>query len=93
MSDSLTSLTKKEEMSENERFAHFLQKKFFFKPKILDFFSQIFLSESLICSFLVSEMSDSLTLLISSELPEGIAQGCSFHVSDLSDLLTVAHLS
>ena len=31
------------------------------------------MSDSLICSFLVSEMSDSLTLLISSEQPEQIA--------------------
>ena len=36
----------------------------------------------------MSEMSDSLTSLISSERPEPIAHGRSFLVSDLSDLLT-----
>ena len=44
-------------------------------------------------SFLVSEMCDLLTSLISSERPEQIAHGCSFPQSDLSDSVTVAHLS
>ena len=99
MSNSLTSLTKKEKMSKNERFAHFF-KKIFKKTliktwwnKILDFFSQICLSKSLIRSFPLSKMSNSLTSLISSERPEQIAHGCSFLVSDLSDSLRVAHLS
>ena len=38
-------------------------------------------------------MSNSLTLLISSERPEQIAHGRSFPLSDLSDLLMVAHMS
>ena len=60
---------------------------------MLDFFSQNFLSESLLRSFFVSEMSDSLTMLISSERLERIAQDRSFPLSNLSDSLTVAHLS
>ena len=44
-------------------------------------------------SFLVSEMSNSFTSLISSEQPEQIAHGRSFPLSDLRDLLTVAHFS
>ena len=40
-------------------------------------------------SFLVSEMCDLLTSLISSERPEQIAHGCSFLVSEMSDLLTL----
>ena len=55
--------------------------------------SQFFFSDSLIHSFLVSEMSDLLTSLISSERPERIAHGHSFPLSDLSDSLMVAHLS
>ena len=51
------------------------------------------LSDSLIGSFLVSKMSDSLTLLISSEWPERITHCCSFPLSNLSDSLTFAHLS
>ena len=47
------------------------------------------MSDSLIRSFLVSEMSDSLTSLISSERPERIAHGRSFLVSEMSDLLTL----
>ena len=43
------------------------------------------MSDSLIRSFLVSEMSDSLTSLISSER---IAHGRSFLVSEMSDSLT-----
>ena len=50
------------------------------------------MSNSLIRSFLVSEMSDSLTSLISSERPERFAHGRSFVLSDLSESLTVAHL-
>ena len=46
------------------------------------------MSDSLICSFLVSEMSDSLTSLISSERPEQITHGCSFLVSEMSDSFT-----
>ena len=52
----------------------------------------MFLSESLIRSFLVSEMGNSLTSLISSERPDWFAHGCSFILSDLSEMLTVAHL-
>ena len=64
MSDSLTSLTKKEEMSENKWFAHFFNNFFFFVyktylNKILDFFSQnfFFLSESLSRSFPLGDLS------------------------------------
>ena len=46
------------------------------------------ISDSLICSFLVSEISDSLTSLISSEQPERIAHGRSILVSKISDSLT-----
>ena len=46
------------------------------------------MSDLLIRSFLVSEMSNLLTLLISSEQPEQIAHGRSFFVSNLRDLLT-----
>ena len=46
------------------------------------------MSYLLIRSFLESEMSDSLTSLISSQRPEGIAHGRSFLVSKMSDLLT-----
>ena len=59
---------------------------------MLDIFSQNVLSESLILSFFVSEMSDLLTLLISSERPEQIAHVRSFVLSDLSESLTVALL-
>ena len=47
------------------------------------------LSDSLICSFLVSKMSDSLKSLISSEQPEQIPHGCSVLVSKMSDALTL----
>ena len=43
------------------------------------------ISDSLIRSFLVSKMSDSLTLLIFSEQPERIAHGRSFFGSEMSD--------
>ena len=56
------------------------------------FFTQNFLSESLNCSFFMSKMSDSLTLLISSERPEAIAHNHSFPLSDLSDSLTGAYM-
>ena len=46
------------------------------------------MSNSLIPSFLVSEMSHSLTSLISSERPEQIAHDRSFLVSEMSNLLT-----
>ena len=49
-------------------------------------FSQIFLRESLIRSFIMSN-------LICHELPEQFAHCRSFDMRDLSDLLTVAHLS
>ena len=66
----------------NERFAHFFNNFFLSyikhtNNKILDFFSQIFLSESLICL----------------ERPERFAHCCSFSLSDQSDSLTVTHLS
>ena len=59
-------------LSKNERMSNSLKK----------------MSDSLIRSFLVSEMSDSLTSLISSERSEQIAHGRSFLVSDLSDSLS-----
>ena len=59
-------------LSKNERMSNLLKK----------------MSDSLIRSFLLSEMSDSLTSLISSEQPEHIAHGRSFFVSEMSDLLT-----
>ena len=46
------------------------------------------MSDSLTHSFLLSEMRDLLTLLISSEQPKRIAHGCSFFVSEMSDSLT-----
>ena len=45
-------------------------------------------SDSLIRSFLVSDLSDFSRSLISSEQPEQIAHGCSFLVSHLSNSLT-----
>ena len=67
------------------------------------FFSQNFLSEALICSFIMSNLSESLTVahlswatwairsqsLICLEGPEGFAHSHSFVLSDLSKLLTV----
>ena len=47
------------------------------------------INDLLIPSFLVSQIRDSLTSLISSERPEWIAHGRSFLVSDLSDSLTL----
>ena len=61
---------------------------------------KIFLSKSLICSFIMSDLSESLMVahgrswsLICHERPEQFAHSRSFVLSDLSDLLTVAHLS
>ena len=59
-------------LSKNERMSHSLKK----------------ISDSLIHSFLVSEMSNSLTSLISSERPEQITHGRSFLVSEMIDSLT-----
>ena len=47
------------------------------------------MSDSLIRSFLVSDMSDSLTSLISSEQPEQTAHGRSFLASEMSVSLTL----
>ena len=49
-------------------------------------------SDSLILSFLVSDLSNSLTLLIFGGRPERFAHSCSFVLSNLSESLTVAHL-
>ena len=101
-SDSLTLLTKKG----NERIAHFLNKKKRYKNNLLDFFSRNVLSESLICSFIMSELSESLTVadlswatwvicsrsLICLEQPERFAHGRLFVLSDLNESFTVAHL-
>ena len=67
----------------SERITHFLSKNEWMSDSLQK------MSDSLICSFLVSEMSDSLTSLISSEGPEQIAHGCSFLVSKMSDSLTL----
>ena len=95
-------------MSENEWFAHFFNTKLYIKftKKDFRFFSQIFLSESLIPSFSLSNLKQLLMVphlpwatwairalsLISSEQPEPFAQGRSFVLSNLSKSLTVAHL-
>ena len=50
-------------------------------------------SDSLIHSFLVSNLSNSLSSLIFGERPERFAHSHSFDISDRSDSLTVAHLS
>ena len=47
------------------------------------------INDSLISSFLMSEMSNSLTLRISSEWPEQIAHGRSFVLRKMSNSLTV----
>ena len=65
----------------------------FFCPKMSEWAIRSKKSDLLIHSFLVSEMSDLLTSLISSEQPEQIAHGRSFPLSDMSNSLTVAHLS
>ena len=101
-SDLLTLLTKKG----NERIAHFLNKKKRYKNNLLDFFSRNVLSESLICSFIMSELSELLTVadlswatwvicsrsLICLEQPERFAHGRLFVLSDLNESFTVAHL-
>ena len=66
----------------SERINHFLSK----NERMSDSLKKM--SHSLIHSFLVSEMSDTLTTLISSEHPEQIAHGRSFLVSVMSDSLT-----
>ena len=77
------------------------------KNQMLDFFSQNFLSKSLICLFCLSDLSKSLTVahlsqatwanssrsLICLKRPDRFAQGHSFPLSDLNDSLTVTHLS
>ena len=53
-------------------------------------------SDSLICSFIMSDLSELLTfthLLICHERPERLAHGSFFDMRNLSDLLIVAHLS
>ena len=122
LSDSLTSLICGEQPERfthiahqnigNERFDHFFNKKIkksyikCTKNRILDFFSQHFLSKSLICSFPQSDLSESLMVahfswatwaihsqsLISSQRPERFTHRRSFVLSDLSESLTVAHL-
>ena len=59
LSDLLTSLTKKEGMSESLIFSSLFYKKHT-KKKIYNCFSQKFLSESLIRSFIMSDLSDPL---------------------------------
>ena len=73
---------------------------------ILDFFCQNFWSKSLISSFIMSDLSESLTVahlslatcairsqsLICLEQPERFAHSRSFVLSNLSESLTVAHL-
>ena len=78
LSNLLTSLTKKEGMSESLIFQ--IQKTYIKHTKKYDlgFFSQNLLSES---------------LLIYHEQPERVAHGCSFVMSDLSNLLMVAYSS
>ena len=66
----------------SERIASFLSK----NEQMSDSLKKM--SDSLIRSFLVSEMSDLLTLLISSELPERIAHCRSFLGSEMSNSLT-----
>ena len=74
LSDLQTSLIKKEGMSESLIFKN---KKTYIKPTKKLYFSQIFLSELLICSFIMSYLSELL------------AHGRSFVMSDLNNSLTV----
>ena len=67
----------------SERIARFLQK----NERMSNSLKKT--GNSLIRSFLVSDLSDSLTLLMFRKRPEQIAHSCSFFVSDLSDLLTL----
>ena len=93
----------------NEQIAHFLQKKRILNilnNNVLDVFSQKFLRESLIRSFIMSNLSESLTVahlswvtwaicsrwLIFLERAERFAHSRSFVLSNLSESLTVAHL-
>ena len=62
LSDSLTLLTKKEGMIESLIFVLKKPIQNILKNKILDFFSQNFLSKSLICSFIMSDLSKLLTV-------------------------------
>ena len=58
MNDSLTSLTKKEEMSENEGFAHFFNN-FFFNPIISSEPPELIAHGR---SFVLSDLSNTLTI-------------------------------
>ena len=84
MSNSLTSLIKKEEMSENEQFANFFDLKKKHKENIVNQDFRFFLPK---CFERIAH------LLISSEPPEQIVHGRSFLERDLCDLLKVAYLS
>ena len=78
----------------SERIARFLRKNEQMSNSLICSFLVSDLSESfMVAHFLVSNLSDLLTLLIYHELPEQIAHCHSFVMSDLSDSLTVAHLS
>ena len=93
LSDSLASLTKNEGMSKSLIFKN---KKTYIKHtknNILDFFCQILLNELLICSSIMSDLSELLTVAHLSWWPERFVHGRLFILSNLSDLLTVAHLS
>ena len=63
------------------------------KNKILDFLSQNLLSESLICSFPLSDLRESLTVAHLSWATWAIHSRRSFPLSNLSVSLMVAHLS
>ena len=58
--------------------------------KILIFLAKFFwaIAHFWYCSFPLSEISDSLTSLISSERPKRFAHGLSFVLNDLSELLS-----
>ena len=102
LSDSLTSLIKKEGMSKS---LIFLNKKTYIKRTKKDCNPKL-LSESLFRSFIMSDLSKSLTVahlswatwairsrsLFWYEQPEQFAYSRSFVLSDLSESLTVAHL-
>ena len=93
----------------NEQIAHFLTNLTYIKHtknKILDLFSQKILSELLIPSFIISNLSESITVthlscatwgirsrsLFCLERPEPFAHSCSFVLSNLSKSLTVTVL-
>ena len=96
LSNSLTLLTKRKG---NKLFAHFFNNFYFksyikhIKNKILDFLSQNLLSESLICSFPLSDLRESLTVAHLSWATWAIHSRRSFPLSNLSVSLMVAHLS